>query len=233
MNILAFDTCLAACSVAVGRDIGGAAPLVVARFEPMATGQAERLLPMIGEALREAGLALAEIDRIAVTNGPGTFTGTRIAVSAARALALPRGLEIVVFSSLETMALHGAIGEVPPGTDLAVAMNAHRGEVYVQLFDGRTRSAATAPALIGVERAAAHWSGREVLAVGSGAHLIAEADTAGGSRITTALPDLLPSAEHVLKAATGKTPLAEPLRPLYLRAADAKPQAGKSLERAT
>ena len=85
MNVLAFDTCFDACSVAAGRGLRSLAPSIVALYEPMSSGQAERLVPMIEEALAATGMTAGDLDRIAVTCGPGTFTGTRIAVSAARA----------------------------------------------------------------------------------------------------------------------------------------------------
>ena len=87
MNILSFDTCFDACSVAAGRGLRTLTPSISFAFEAMQKGHAERLLPMVETVMSEAGLAFGALDRIAVTCGPGTFTGTRICVSAARALA--------------------------------------------------------------------------------------------------------------------------------------------------
>src|SRR5262245_44701860 len=136
MNILAFDTCFDACSVCVAqRREGGIIELASAR-ERFETGHAERLVPMIGEVMEKAGLEFSDLARIAVTVGPGTFTGTRIGVAAARALALSTGLGVVGVSSLAVMADIAAdeIGVRPTGEDLTVAVDARRGEVYVQLF---------------------------------------------------------------------------------------------------
>ena len=84
MNILAFDTCFDACSVCVasGADRAVESSGALERFE---TGHAERLIPMIGEAMSRARLDFDHTRRLAVTVGPGTFTGTRIGVAAARA----------------------------------------------------------------------------------------------------------------------------------------------------
>src|SRR5690606_8910842 len=108
-NVLAFDTCFGACSAAVMwhqvRPEGGE-PVehIVGRYEEMATGQAERLMPMIDEVLRESDLAVKDLDAIAVTEGPGTFTGTRVGIAAARGLALASGLPIRATTSLHVMA---------------------------------------------------------------------------------------------------------------------------------
>ena len=91
MNILSLDTCFDACSVAAGRGLRSLTPGISFAFEAMQKGHAERLLPMIEMVMCEAGLEFKSLDRIAVTYGPGTFTGTRICVSAARALALATG----------------------------------------------------------------------------------------------------------------------------------------------
>lgn len=228
MNILAFDTSFAMCSVAVS--VGGPRARVEALAEPMAQGHAERLLPMISEMLAAAGLTVADIDRIAVTNGPGTFTGTRIAVAAARGLTLATARPIVAVSSLHLVAEDPVI-EPKPGRDLGVVLNAGRGEVYAQLFDGETREPKEPPRLLTVASAAA-MSVRPVLAVGSGAALVEAAARSQGRDLEAALPDLLPIARNMIVLASRTLPLADPVRPLYLRPPDAKPQDGKSLARA-
>src|SRR3569832_240695 len=105
MNILALDTCFDACSAAAARGLRSLTPAISFAFEPMQKGHAERLIPLIEIVTHEAGLAFKALDRIAVTFGPGTFTGTRICVSAARALALATGARFVALSSLRLMAM--------------------------------------------------------------------------------------------------------------------------------
>jgi tRNA threonylcarbamoyladenosine biosynthesis protein TsaB len=101
MIVLAVDTALDACSVAIARGEEALASL----SEPMNRGQAERLAPMAREAAAQAGIALADIDRIAVTTGPGSFTGVRVGLSFARARALALNRPCVGVSTLEALAL--------------------------------------------------------------------------------------------------------------------------------
>ena len=156
MNVLAFDTCLGAVSAAVRWKGASGEWQVASRFEARAGGHAERLMPMIAEVMEEAGLAFADLGRIAVTVGPGTFTGVRGGVAAARGLALASGLPVVTATSLAVMA-HGAREQLQ-GRDadlLAVAVDARRGMVYLEIFDEaqpRGQHGAIAPGLRGSRR---------------------------------------------------------------------------------
>ncbi|MBU9699869.1 tRNA (adenosine(37)-N6)-threonylcarbamoyltransferase complex dimerization subunit type 1 TsaB [Rhodobacteraceae bacterium HSP-20] len=122
--ILAFDTSAAHCAAALlsgGRVVADA-------FEPMEKGQAERLLPLCAEVMARAGVAWGDLDAVAVGTGPGNFTGVRIAVAAARGLALSLGVPAIGVTRLEAL----AEGLARPVT---VIEDAKRGEVYVQRFD--------------------------------------------------------------------------------------------------
>lgn len=232
MNILAIDTCLDACSVAAAIGDGARLATIAGRFEPMRMGQAERLLPMIEDVLADLSLAMPEIDRIACTHGPGTFTGTRITVAAARALSLATGAKIVSVSSLELMAHSARLGGLGEAQRVLIATDAHRDEVYAQAFEGPARTALTEPARLSLKDAAALCDTLVIGHIaGSGAGLIAGAGLAN-RRIELIATDLLPDARDLLAIAPMRTPLAEPLNPLYLRPPDAKPQTGKSITRA-
>ena len=98
MKILALDTAMAACSVAV-IDTARILPLASA-YVPMERGHAEALAPMVQQAMRDSGLQFAEIDRIAVTIGPGTFTGVRIGLAMARGLGLARAIPVIGIDTL-------------------------------------------------------------------------------------------------------------------------------------
>jgi tRNA threonylcarbamoyladenosine biosynthesis protein TsaB len=87
MNILALDTSMGACSAAL-LCANGDAPRLYARHVEMQRGHAEALMPMVAELLSQGGLGASDLDRIATTVGPGSFTGVRIAIAAARGLAL-------------------------------------------------------------------------------------------------------------------------------------------------
>src|SRR5271169_756924 len=100
MKILAADTALGACSVALLDD----ARVFAHRFEPMERGHAEALAPMVDEAMREAGLAFAELDRLAVTTGPGTFTGQRVGLAFMRGLRVALKKPLAGITTLEAMA---------------------------------------------------------------------------------------------------------------------------------
>ena len=248
MNILAFDTCLGACSAAVSRHAGTEKAETFALFEAMEMGHAERLVPMIADALAAASLDLGQIDRIAVTNGPGSFTGTRISVAAARALALASAgrIEVVALSSLAVMARRAGdllgrprhVGNGPGGPDgqcphhLAIAVDARRGEVYVQLFHDGGDCPLTEPLLLTFAQAAELGGMGPIDIAGSGAAAVAAAARERGRQATAHLPQLLPRAEELARLAIGVAPLEAPVRPLYLRPADAKPQTGKSIARA-
>ncbi|HYD73237.1 MAG TPA: tRNA (adenosine(37)-N6)-threonylcarbamoyltransferase complex dimerization subunit type 1 TsaB [Candidatus Binatia bacterium] len=157
MIVLAVDTALDACSVAIAQD-----PQTLAAIsERMNRGQAERLAPMAREAVAQAGIAFAKIDRIAVTTGPGSFTGVRVGLSFARALALALNKPCVGISTLEALAL----GDGEQG--LRAAIIETPGASYFALYD----DGAPMIAPRGIERGeqAALLAGQDAVIVGPGA----------------------------------------------------------------
>ena len=233
MNILAFDTCLGAVSVAVRWRGAGGEWLTRHTHEVRERGHAERLMPMMAEVMEAAGLEFSDIGRIAVTVGPGSFTGVRVGVASARGLALASGIPAVGATSLAVMA-HQAdelLGSARGGRLLAVAVDARRDSVYLQLFTG-ARDETGPPLLLAADDAARHIGPRPVIVVASGAASVADAVRAGGGQAEAALVDLQPDARALASLAADLAP-AHPLRPLYLRPPDVKPQADRSLPRAT
>ena len=115
--------------------------------EDMATGQAERLFPALAELMQRTGTVYADLTRIAVTTGPGSFTGLRIGLSAARGLGLALNIPVLGISSLLALSL----GHAGP---LGVLLDARRGEAYVQVFSGPAAPAGL-PALLPMEEARA------------------------------------------------------------------------------
>lgn len=189
----------------------------------MATGHAEHLMPMVEAVMSECGMAFSELERIAVATGPGTFTGARIAVSAARALALATGATVVTVSSLELMAMNPAA--VAGGADvLAIATDARRGEVYFQIFHPRSLKALTPPEVLTVADAAARLASQTSVVAGSGAAAVAEMAEKMGNLSRAICPDLLPEAIDMLFLSS-EWPVADNVAPLYLRPPDAKPPA--------
>jgi tRNA threonylcarbamoyl adenosine modification protein YeaZ len=124
-TLLAIDTAAPRLQLALLRDDGRIETLV----EDMATGQAERLFPALAELLARAGVAYSDLGRVAVTTGPGSFTGLRIGLSAARGLALALAIPVLGIPSLLALSLT-ASGPV------AILLDARRDESYVQRFAG-------------------------------------------------------------------------------------------------
>jgi tRNA threonylcarbamoyl adenosine modification protein YeaZ len=222
MNILALDTSMGACSAALLRRDGGAEALF-ARQEMMARGHAEALLPMVADVMSEGGTDFAALDLIAATTGPGSFTGVRIAISAARGLALVTGAKLFGTDSLTVMAQEASQLRISTGAPFAVAVDARRGMLYFGLYDGEARTR-EGPLLLSPDDAAQRLERSVRMAVGSGAALLAEAASRSGTRIEVALPDLQPSAAALAALAADSTERVTVLRPLYLRPPDARPQ---------
>jgi len=223
MNVLAFDTCFGAVSVAVRWQGASGEWLLREAYEERTAGHAERLFPMVAEVMDGAGMDFAAIDRIAVTLGPGTFTGVRVGISAARALALALGKPAVGITSLAAMARRAEelLGVRLGGRQLVVAVDARRGSLYVQSFAAGGRE--TGDALLLTSEEAALRIGRDgAVVVGSGASAVAAAARSRGTEAEALLPDLQPHARTLAEIASGLAPVA-PVKPLYLRAPDAKP----------
>ena len=176
MRILALDTATSACSVALWCD--GA--VRARRFAPMERGQAEALVPMLGAVLADAGCAFAELDLLAVTVGPGTFTGLRIGLAAARGLALAAALPCLGVTTLEAVA-DGVGPEERAGAALLVVLDAKRRDVYAQLFSAGLEPLGEARAVLPSGLAETLPAGPLVVA-GDAAHSAAEALARGRAR---------------------------------------------------
>jgi tRNA threonylcarbamoyl adenosine modification protein YeaZ len=213
---------MGACSAALLRRDGGAEALF-ARQEKMARGHAEALLPMVADIMSESRTDIAALDLIAATTGPGSFTGVRIAISAARGFALVTGAELFGTDSLAVMAQQAANLCLASGAPFAVAVDARRGMLYFGLYDGEARTL-EGPLLLAPDDAARRLARSARIAVGSGAALLAEAASLRGTRIEAALPDLQPSSAALAALAAGSAERVTVLRPLYLRPPDARPQ---------
>ena len=224
MNVLAFDTCFGACSVALRYKTQRGEIVLREEYEERATGHAEALIPMMERVVEGAGIAFSDIDRVAVTEGPGTFTGVRIGVATARGLALALRKPIVAVSSLMLMALRAdhLLGRRGEGTLLAVCVDARKGQVYAQIFGENAGDALTGPELLTPEQLVASLAGRPAIAVGSGAAAVVAADNSRPG-LELALTKLEPHARMLAIVASG-LPVRAKLSPLYLRPPDAKPQ---------
>jgi len=233
MNVLAFDTSFGAVSVAVRWQSAGGEWLLREAYEEMEIGQAERLVPMIASVMQSARLEFSDLHRIAVTRGPGSFTGVRVGVAAARALALAAGLPVVAATSLRLMAARADVMlGARPQPVVAVAVDARRGGLYLQLFQAGTCAELSPAEVVSPQEASRRIAGYEAVAVGSGADTLAHAAAAEADcRVETRLTALQPHAGDLVVLAPTLTPIAS-IAPLYLRPPDAKPQVDAALPRA-
>lgn len=221
MRILAIDAVVGSCSAAFGEE--GGETRAVHDDAPLNT-QAERVIPLIERLLVEAGTDYSEIDLLAVTIGPGSFTACRTAVAAVRAMALATGRPIMAANGLE-LAAEAARTETDGGRSIVAVHDARRGEVMIQTFD-RDGAAVNEPVLVDLERAADRIPPGAVLA-GNGAALL-QTPKAGAHDVTAAGGRSGDARELVARVrrrlAWGEQPIeGTALRPLYVRPPDAKP----------
>lgn len=221
MNLLAIDAACSACSAAVLRD----GRVAAAERAEAARGQAERLLPMAARALAAAGLDFAALTGLAATVGPGSFTGIRAALAAARGLALALDLPVVGVTTFEAVAC--AARRARPGLPCLAAIETGRADLYVQRFEA-DGAPGGAPAAVLPEDAARSWEGSAVLAAGTGAGRIAPVLAARGLRVSVAPGGGAPDARIVARIAAGRLESGAapgaPLAPLYLRPPAARPR---------
>jgi tRNA threonylcarbamoyladenosine biosynthesis protein TsaB len=204
MLVLALDTCLNACSVAVVRD----GVTLAAVSEPMQRGHQERLAPMTQQAMLAASVAFDDVERVGVTVGPGSFTGLRVGLAFAKGLGAALEIPVIGVGALEALA-EGLDGDV-----LAI-VDARREQAYVQVF--RSGAALDEPA----NRALAdlpevlHGLAPNLTIVGPGVDLMAS-HRPQARLLRRDGPDPIAVARLAATRAPG------PLTPLYLRAPDAR-----------
>jgi tRNA threonylcarbamoyladenosine biosynthesis protein TsaB len=227
MLILAIDTALDACAAAV---LDTDKNKVIAQEQAaMKRGHAEALMPMVGRVMKQSGVGFAALDRIAATTGPGSFTGLRVGLSAARGIALAAGKPVVGITTLTAYAAPHVSehGENP----IVSAIDARHDHVYLQVVTGHGESLVT-PRVAPIEEALAASRFGAPLLVGNAATMLAgrwPKDAPAPVKVDQqAAPDIVWVA---WLAAAVDPDIAKP-RPFYLRAPDAKPPADR-LPRAT
>lgn len=130
-HILCIDTAMGACSVCYADH---AKDFTVVISELMKHGQAERLMPMIGEVLEQAQAMYSDIDAIVTTVGPGGFTGLRVGLSAAKALGLALDIPVYGLSSFQALAASYVLSDLSQQGDFTVLIDSRRDDFYVQHF---------------------------------------------------------------------------------------------------
>ncbi len=215
--ILALDTALTRC--AAGLVEAGDGTVLAAESIAMERGHAEALMPMIARVMAAAGIALQAVDRIAVTIGPGSFTGLRVGVAAARGLALTCQCPAVGVTTLAALAEDARKNH--PGRVVGAAIDARHGHVYFALY-GADGEVLVAPEALDIETAAAYARDHAAIIAGPGAPLLASAASeSGGFEIVA---NDAPSLAAVARLGAAATPTLARPAPLYLRPPDAKPQ---------
>jgi len=225
-TILALDTTLSACSAALLQD-GEARGHV---FEVIGRGHAERLMPMVEEVMAAARCSYDAVDAIAVTLGPGTFTGVRIGLAAARGLALALGRPLIGITSFEAVAIDLLLKAPAYGAQpLTVIHDARRGEVYMQSFEAS--AAAPFPSLRPldpggawpIDQAGNHIP-RDAVAIGTGVALVEQVldpSAVVPAAISSGHPDALAVAQ-IAAARMAEGLECTSIRPIYLRPPDAR-----------
>jgi len=223
MKLLAIDCSSRLCAACV-YDTKACAELGRAVLD-LGKGHAEHLMAVVEDALKDAGIAFGDLGAIGVSVGPGSFTGVRVAISAARGYALALGVPAIGVTTLEAVA--AAARELLGARNVLAAFDGGRGEIQAALYDA-AGSALFAPAIIDLDRAAALAKTHNAVLAGTAAEPIAallqDAEATAGPMEATA--DIAIYA----RLAAGKRPGEKP-KPLYLREPDAKPQAGFVLPR--
>jgi len=226
MRVLAIDTALAACSAALlDTEQGG---IVASESLPMMRGHAEALMPLLARLMDQAGMGFPDLDRVVVTTGPGSFTGLRVGIAAARGIALAADKPAIGLSTLSAYAApHMAADDRFPGV---AAIDARHEHVYLQVFGpgGRTL---TAPRLATLREAVRAAADAPACIVGSAALAVAAAlspaDAAPAAVDARAAPDIAWVARMGAVLPEGQSPP----KPQYLRAPDAQPQNAAQLPR--
>jgi tRNA threonylcarbamoyladenosine biosynthesis protein TsaB len=226
MLILAIDTALDACAAGVLDTTIG--KLIAQEQSLMKRGHAEALMPLIARVMQRSGIAFASLDRVAVTRGPGSFTGLRVGLAAARGIALAADKPVVGLTTLTAY----AAPIVSRGADQPVisAVDARHGQVYFQVVSG-DGNPLIRPRLAPIEEALdASRFGAPYL-VGNAAGLLAERWPADAPPPVMVDARPAPDIGWVAWVGAAVSPDTAPARPLYLRAPDAqlpKPRPGAS-----
>jgi len=221
MIVLAIDTAGTGCFAAVYDSTND--NVLASAGADIGRGHAEQLLAFIDQALAESGKALSDIDRIAVTVGPGSFTGIRVGVAAARGFALALGVPSVGVSILAALAK--SAGEKHPGRPVLAAMDAKREELYCQIFEAAGAPRAEAQ-IVGLDDARHMFAGFDGVICGSATRHLTDAPLPDVAQIDVADIGTVARLGVVADPSLGKP------SPLYLRGPDVRPQAGFAVARA-
>ncbi len=220
MLILAIDTALDACAAAVVDTRN--ARVIAQESQAMKRGHAEALMPLIARVMKESGVGFDALGRIAATTGPGSFTGLRVGLSAARGIGLAAAKPVVGVTTLTAFAapVVSEHGEHP----VIAAIDARHDHVYLQVVSGDGGALVT-PRVAPIEEALAASRFGAPHLVGNAAAILAERWHADAPPPFKVEPRAAPDIVWVAWLAAAVDPAVATPRPFYLRAPDAKPPA--------
>ncbi len=218
MLILAIDTALEACAAGVLDT--AASRLIAQESQAMKRGHAEALMPLIARVMKQSGTSFTDLDRIAVTIGPGSFAGLQAGLSAARGIALAANKPVVGLTTLTAYAapIVSRNAEQP----VISAIDARDGQVYFQVVSGNG-SSLIRPRVAPIEEALAASRFGAPYLVGNAARMIADRWPAHAPPPFKVDPQPAPDITWVAWLGAAVSPNTAPARPYYLRAPDAKP----------
>ncbi len=221
MYALSIDTAANLCSVAISDMRSGASICEVSH--DIGRGHAEILMDNISQCMRETGIGYSEIDRVISTVGPGSFTGVRVGLSVARAIALGIKKPVIGISNLEACASHAAQNPTDPSKVIQVLIDARRGEVYSQKFlNGKALDEA------GVLKVENITVSKDTILCGSGAEIFANCKQ---TKFEIAHTLATAPISKIAKLGIEKGTTSSHPEPIYLRGADAKQQQGYAIAR--
>ena len=224
MRILAIDTALEACAAAI---LDTELEVVIARESiAMARGHAEALMPLVARVMAKSELEFAQIDRFAVTTGPGSFTGLRVGIAAARGLGLAAGQPVVGLSTLSAFAAPFLAADA--SLPVVVAIDARHDHVYLQVWASGGEVLVT-PCVVPIAEAVRLSAVAAPCLIGNAANILAAAWR--GVPPCAVEQRAAPDIDWVARAGAAMAEEASPPKPLYLRPPDAQPQTAARLAR--
>lgn len=225
MRVLAIDTALGACAAAVLDSQRGA--MLASESLSMVRGHAEAIMPVIARVMDAAHCEFSELDRVAVTVGPGSFTGLRVGISAARGIALAAARPAIGLSTLSALAAPHVAAR--SGDTIIAAIDARNEQVYFQVFAPNGTTIVT-PRLDRVRAAVRSVPVGPTVITGSGAMLVAS-HWPSGSPMPRVEDHAAPDIGWVARLGAAAQDKGAPPKPLYLRRPDARPQDAGRLPR--
>src|SRR5262249_15413455 len=189
---------------------------------------AEAVMPLIARVMSAAAIEFADLDRIAVTTGPGSFTGLRVGISATRGIALAAGKPAVGLSTLAGLGGGRMAGD--DSTRVVAAIDARHEQVYLQVFGSGGRTL-VAPRIASVRDAARAAMTAPARIIGSAANKVAAAWPKGAEPPLSVEQRGAPDIDWIARLGAAAAEDHAPPKPLYLRAPDAQPQDAARLPR--